>query len=99
MIASVDIIRVHFVFTDQMLNFSDDDYAEHFTNGVIVRNQIQCISKCFKDNSGSTLYYALYKLEERYCVCKRDFDWRALTLITDDTNAVKRIDIRPGKYV
>ena len=81
------------------MRLSSTDHTEQFVDVFRVRNPIQCVQGCFTQSSGLQQYYALYKSEERVCVCKRDLDWRSFTLIASDEYEITRIEIREGLLI
>ena len=97
-VSNAEIFQVDFVFSNQSMRLSSTDHAEQFVNVFRVRNQIQCVQGCFTQSSGLQQYYALYKSEERVCVCKRDFDWRSFSVIASDEYEFKRIEVREGLF-
>ena len=95
-VSTTEIFQVYFSYSDQSMRLSSTDHAEQFVDVFRVRNPIQCVQGCFTQSSGLQQYYALYKSEERVCVCKRDFDWRSFSLIASDEYEITRIEIRKG---
>ena len=98
-VSMAEIFQVNFVYSNQSMSLSSTDHAEQFVNVFKVRNQIQCVQGCFTQSSGLQQYYALYKSEQRVCVCKRDFNWRSFSLIASDEYEIKRIEIREGLLI
>ena len=83
--------------TNNMMYLTDADDTLYFNNSFTVRNQIECTFACYKLNRNDTFYYALFKKTLPYsCVCKTDFDWRAINL-TRGAMELQRIPIRNGK--
>ena len=98
-VSTTEIFQVDFVYSNQSMRLSSTDHTEQFVDVFKVRNQIQCVQGCFTQSSGLQQYYALYKSEERVCVCKRDFDWRSFTLIASNEYEITRIEIREGLLI
>ena len=98
-VSTTEIFQVNFVYSNQSMRLSSTDHAEQFVDVFRVRNQIQCVQGCFTQSSGLQQYYALYKSEERLCVCKRDFNWRSFSLIASDEYEITRIEIREGLLI
>ena len=78
-----------------IINVEDEDL--YFSGSFRCRSQLDCAQECFKQSHDTTFYYALFKRDEKLCVCAYNFDWRGIAETASGTNEIVRIGIREGK--
>ena len=81
--------------TDMIINLEDENV--YFNGSFRCRNQLDCSRECFKQSHDTTFYYALFKKDEKLCVCASNLDWRKISETSSGTNEIIRIQLRQGK--
>ena len=80
--------------SDMIINVADEDL--YFSGSFSCRSQLDCAQECFKQSHDTTFYYALFKRDQKLCVCAHNFDWRGIAETASGTNEVVRIGVREG---
>ena len=80
--------------TDMIINLEDENL--YFSGSFSCRSQLDCTRECFKQSHHTTFYYALFKRDEKLCVCSSNFDWSEIAETASGTNEIVRIQLRQG---